>query len=189
MLKVMLVAAALGLTGSTVAMAQTVERPSAARVTIDDWQVGHRAGTTQFQKVAGATCRPKDGTLASDRRCKLVFSGKFISTDNGYKGTYSGSAMINYLSPLDNHTASFESGSITYTIRTTSGAWVGQATLAIDLGTGGVYGYPYDLSISYWYEERSSNDELVMRLEGVGVNALDANLQPIRTFIDRLAYN
>lgn len=187
----MLVVAALGLSGSTVATVSAdapAKRPS-ARAVIENWQVGYRAGTTQFQKVAGATCRPKDGSLASDRRCKIVFSGKFVSTDRGYKGTYSGSAMIEYYSPADNNAAAFTSGSITYTVRTASGAWVGTTTLAIDLGTGGVYGYPYDLSISYWYEERSSNDELVLRSEGVGVNQLDANLKPIRTFIDRLAFN
>jgi hypothetical protein len=194
MLKVLLVTAVLGLTGSTVTVAQA-ERPStehAARVRVSpvqDWQAGVRAGTTKFSAVPGATCKPKLGTRASDRRCKLTISGKFTATDRGYKGTYAGTATVNYPDPANSDYAAFDSGSVTYQIRNLQGQLLDTVTMYIDLGTGGVTGYPYDLSIGYWYEERHDGDpDLVVRSEGVGINQLDASLNPIRTFVDRLAY-
>jgi hypothetical protein len=191
MWKVLMVAAVLGLSGSTVVGVQAAERPAAAKAApITSWQQGYRAGTMQFSAIPGATCKPVVGTRASDRRCKLTFSGKFTATDRGYKGTYSGTATINYLDPTTDNYAAFDSGSVTYQIRNTQGVWLSTVTLGIDLGTGGVYGFPYDTAISYWIEERiDTAPNIVVRMDGWGVNQLDANLQPIRTFIDRYQYN
>jgi hypothetical protein len=89
---------------------------------------------------------------------------------------------------VDNY-AAFDSGSVTYQIRNLNGVLLKTVTLAIDLGTGGVYGFPFDTSISYWIEERNEQEGLVLRMDGWAVNQLDANLKPIRTFIDRFEYN
>ena len=191
MRKVLLVVAALGLTGSTVAISGAqADRPAAVAAPVMSWQQGYRAGTTTFSPIPGATCKPVVGTRASDRRCKMTFSGKFTATDRGYKGTYSGTATINYLDPTTDNYAAFDSGSVTYKIRNLQGVLLDTVTLGIDLGTGGVYGFPYDTHISYWIEERIDvAPGIVVRMDGWGVNQLDANLQPIRTFIDRYQYN
>ncbi|MCU1360542.1 MAG: hypothetical protein JWN99_1831 [Ilumatobacteraceae bacterium] len=190
MFKVLMVAAAVGLAGTTVAVAQAADRPSAAVVsTIVDWQAGLRAGTTQFSSAPGATCKPVVGTKASDRSCKLTISGKFTATDRGYKGTYSGTATINYLDPTTSNYAAFTSGIVTYKVYNLSGKLLGTVPMSIDLGSGGVFGFPYDLTVTYTYEERHTGDpDLVIRSEGTGLNQLDANLAPIRTFIDRMAF-
>jgi hypothetical protein len=192
MRKVLLVVAALGLSGSTVAISGAqADRPSAALAApVESWQQGYRAGTMTFSPIPGATCKPVVGTRASDRRCKLTFSGRFTATDRGYKGTYSGTATVNYLDPTTDNYAAFDSGSVTYKIRNLQGVLLDTVTLGIDLGTGGVYGFPYDTHISYWIEERIDvAPGIVLRMDGWGVNQLDANLQPIRTFIDRYQYN
>ena len=186
--KLMILVASMGLGGSTVAVVQAAERP-AASVAISGWQDGHRAGTMRFSATPGATCKPKVGTRASDRRCKLKFSGRFASPSRGYTGTYSGSAIVNYLNPSESSSAAFDSGSVTYQVRDTNGKWLGSIKLDIDLGTGGVYGFPYDTSITYEIEERMfSPPGIVMRMNGWGVNQLDSDLNPIRTFIDRSDY-
>jgi hypothetical protein len=85
--------------------------------------------------------------------------------------------------------AAFASGSITYKIRNQQGKLLSTVTLNIDLGTGGVYGYPYDLSQSYWIEERTEAEPgMVLRMNGWSVNQLDSHLNPTRTFIDRQQY-
>ena len=144
----------------------------------------------KFTAIPGATCKPELGTKASDRRCKLTISGRFSATDRGYKGTYSGTATVNYLDPTTDNYAAFDSGTVTYQIRNLQGVLLDTVTLYIDLGTGGVYGFPYDTAISYWIEERiDTAPNIVVRMNGWGVNQLDAQLRPIRTFIDRYEYN
>lgn len=189
--RVLLVACLVALTGSTAAIAGPSVGGGAAanRAVVSNWQDGIRAGTTTFSSKPGATCKPKVGTKESDRHCAMAFSGKFTATDRGYHGTYSGTATIGYPDPANSPYAAFEAGSVTYTIRDASNHLIGAYTLAIDLGTGGVSGYPYDLVIAYSIEERSFDaNDLVLRMEGTGVNQLDGALNPVRTFIDRLAF-
>ena len=163
--------------------------PAAAGETaISAWYEGVRAGTTAFTTATGATCRPKVGTTAADRRCKIVYSGRFTATDRGYRGTYSGSAFITYLDPATDNYAAFDNGTITYKIWDNDGNWLGKRVLYVDSGTGGIFGFPYDLSIRYTVEERNEHDTLVLRMSGVGVNALGNRLQPVRRFIDRIRY-
>ncbi|MBI5089529.1 MAG: hypothetical protein HZB15_11920 [Actinobacteria bacterium] len=186
--KVLLVAAVLGLSGSAMGVAQAGGRPAKA-APVSGWQQGIRAGTIMFGKAPGATCKPVVGTVASDRKCKITMNGKFVAKDRGYQGTYTGSAIVNYLDPVASSSAAFESGSVTYTIKNMQGVLLKKITLSIDLGTGGVYGFPYDLSQTYWFEERTDVEPgIVLRMEGVSVNQLDANLNPTHTFIDRQSY-
>jgi hypothetical protein len=155
---------------------------------VNEWLTGVRAGTTKITSEPGATCKPKIGTTAADRRCKLTFSGRFTGTDKGYHGTYSGTAYIRYLDPATSNYAAWDAGTVTYVVRGPNNAVLATLHLAIDLGTGGVFGYPYDLSLAYAIEERDDMDSIVLRMSGTGVNQLDANLNPIRTFIDRIGY-
>jgi hypothetical protein len=60
--------------------------------------------------------------------------------------------------------------------------------IPLDLGTGRVYGFPGDLDISYWIEERNEMVG-VLNLTGVGINALSAEFRPVRRYLDRLAYS
>jgi len=166
---------------------------SAAAEVTETWQVGIRAGTTTFSSGPEARCTPKkvDATLAQ-RRCIVRVEGRFVSYDKGWKGRYEGRSTVVY--PVQEEgqplfdSAAFDSGNVSYFVREMDGTWVGRLDMYVDLGTGGVYGFPNDLDISYWIEERN---EMVGRLEvqGVGVNKLNADLEPIRTFIDRLPYS
>jgi hypothetical protein len=128
--------------------------------------------------------------MASDRRCKVTFSGRFVARDRGYMGTYSGTATIRYLDPGTSSYAAFDSGSVTYQVRDQHDVWLNSVTLQIDLGTGGITGFPYDMSVSYWIEERiDSAPGIVLHLNGWAVNQLDANLSPIRKFVDRSEFS
>jgi hypothetical protein len=155
---------------------------------VNEWLTGVRAGTTKITSEPGASCKPKIGTTAADRRCKLTFSGKFTGTDLGYHGTYAGTAYIRYLDPANSNYAAWDAGTVVYQVRGSNGALLATLSEQIDLGTGGVFGYPYDLSLSYAIEERNVTGTVVLRMTGTGVNQLDANLNPIRTFIDRIGY-
>jgi hypothetical protein len=137
--------------------ASTTARTAAAvapAVPVTEWLTGVRAGTTKITSEPGATCKPKIGTTAEDRRCKLTFSGRFTGTDKGYHGTYSGTAYIRYLDPAGSNYAAWDAGTVTYVVRGPDNAVLSTLHLAIDLGSGGVFGYPYDLSLSYAIEER-----------------------------------
>jgi hypothetical protein len=166
----------------------TTRGATAAAASVSSWEAGIRAGTTKLSSATGASCKPRVGTTAADRRCKLTFWGNFKATDRPYHGTYYGTAFVTYQDPATTNYASFDSGSVTYKILAADGTLIRYLTLAIDTGTGGINGFPYDLSMSYAFEERNEEAGVVERLTGSGVNALDANLTPIRTFIDRLAF-
>ena len=69
----------------------------AALGAIQNWQAGIGAGSTKFTSGPGATCQPKVAKKASDLVCKvLTFSGRFTGTDQGYHGTYTGSATVRW---------------------------------------------------------------------------------------------
>ena len=144
----------------------------------------------KFTAIPGATCKPELGTKASDRRCKMTFSGKFSATDRGYKGTYSGTATVNYLDPTTDNYAAFDGGSVTYQIRNLQGVLLETVTLASTSGPAACTASRTTRAISYWIEERiEAEPDIVLRMDGWGVNQLDAKLRPIRTFIDRYEYN
>ena len=42
--------------------------------------------------------------------------------------------------------------------------------------------------MSYTIEVRNEQDNFLERMSGVGVNQLDANLKPVRVFIDRIGF-
>lgn len=190
------VAAMVALPGATA----TASAPSPAAATSvpatagvpSTWQVGVRAGTTSFASGPNARCRPlaPDATLAQ-RRCVVRVEGRFTAEDRGWKGRYQGKATVVYPEQVEGEplfdSAAFDSGTISYYVREGDGTWVGRLDMYVDLGTGGIYGFPRDLDISYWIEERNEMVG-VLRMTGVGVNALDDDLQPVRRFIDRLAF-
>jgi hypothetical protein len=155
------------------------------------WFAGVRAGTTRiFASGPDATCRPVVGTRESDRWCKVTFSGRFRATDQPYHGTYSGSAFIHYLDPATNNAAAWDRGTVTYRILNPDGSLLAVMPLAVDGGTGGLFGYPFDLVHTYAIEERGDEVtfRVVLRMTGTGINQLDPNLRPIRTFVDRIGY-
>lgn len=51
-----------------------------------------------------------------------------------------------------------------------------------------VVGFPGSLSVEYAIEERNEEAGLVLRMSGVGVNALNDDLGPTRTYLDRIGY-
>ena len=163
--------------------------PAAAPV-IQHWYAGVQAGTTTFVPSDGAevTCKPLLGTKASDAYCNVQFTGKWKATDQPYHGTYYGVAKIHYIDPKNSNYAEWQTSTVVYLIRDASNKLIKTETAAIDSGTGGVFGYPYDLSISYTIEIRNEQDNFLERMSGIGVNQLDANLKPVRTFIDRIGF-
>ena len=155
---------------------------------IQHWYAGVEAGTTTLGTAAGATCKPLLGTKATDSRCLVTFSGRWVATDQPYHGTYSGTAYVNYLDPKNSSYAAWDQGVITYVVRDASGKLLKTVTGGIDSGTGGIQGYPYDLSLTYAIEVRNEQENFLERMSGTGLNKLDANLKPIRTFIDRIGF-
>ncbi len=189
----LLMLAALGASAPSASASADDKRADHNRAVTQTWQVGIRAGTTTFSSGPGAQCTPrKVGATLAQRRCIVRVEGRFVSQDRGWKGRYQGRATVVY--PVQEEgqplfdSAAFDSGNVSYFVRETDGTWVGRLDMYVDLGTGGVYGFPNDLDISYWIEER--NEEVgVLNMEGVGINKLNDNLQPVRTFIDRLPYS
>lgn len=186
-----LLVAATVVVGGPAPAAEPTAEPADSRLAAEpaqSWYEGVRAGTTRFGSAPGARCRPRAATALAGRRCLLTYSGRFTATDRGYRGTYAGSVFVHYLSPAESAYASFETGTVTYRIRTTDGAWVGRYELYVDAGTGGVVGFPGSLSVEYAIEERNEEAGLVLRMSGVGVNALNDDLGPTRTYLDRIGY-
>jgi hypothetical protein len=157
---------------------------------LNDWFAGVRAGSTKFSSGTNANCQPKVAKVPADLRCKLTISGRFKATDQPYHGTYSGTAYIRYLDPKADNYAAWDAGGVTYTVYNANGTLLAKGDIRIDLGTGGVFGFPFDLSISYAIEERTEEEgpALVLRMSGVGINQLDGNLNPVRVFTDRIGY-
>ena len=183
-----LLAAASGAAATSAATAPPPAKTSTSAPTISTWYEGVRAGTTRFVAAPGAACQPKTSAALADRRCKIVYSGRFTAKDRGYRGTYSGSAFITYLYPdIDNY-AAFDNGSITYRIWRTDGTWLGKRSLQVDSGTGGVAGFPGDMSVSFAIEERNEPARLVLRMSGDGFNALGKNLSLTRTYLNRIQF-
>lgn len=157
------------------------------------WQEGVRAGTTTFGTAPGARCRPQvPGATLAQRRCVVTVSGRFVAEDPGWKGRYQGRSTVVYPEQQPGEpvfdSAAFDSGSVSYFVRESDGSWLGRLDMYVDLGTGGIYGFPGDLDVSWWIEER--NEMIgVVRLTGVGVNQLDDELQPVRRYIDRSAFS
>ena len=190
-------AAALILVGTTVPVAAAAATTSTAPAAVvpaalgnlQNWHAGVRAGSTKFTSGPGATCQPKVAKKPSDTVCMLTFSGRFTGTDQGYHGTYAGTATVRWLDPAENTYAAFESGGVTYTIYDAKGTLLGTPTLRIDLGTGGINGFPFDLTMGYTIEERTDVEPgLVIRMSGTGINQLDKNLNPVRVFTDRIGF-
>jgi hypothetical protein len=186
--------------GSTPAAQATVAAPARSGVAavapttdlahLNDWFAGVRAGSTKFTSGTNATCQPKVAKTVADTRCKVTLSGRFKATDQPYHGTYSGVAYVRYLDPKNSSYAAWDAGGVTYTVYDAQGTLLAKGDIRIDLGTGGVFGYPFDLSLSYAIEERTEAEGpgLVLRMTGVGINQLDGNLNPVRVFTDRLQY-
>ena len=162
------------------------ESAHASRAVPSTWQEGVRAGTTRFSSVPGARCHPITQTGPEQRRCLLTFSGRFTATDKGWHGRYEGRVIVTYLAPDPDDYAAFEAGNVTYRVYD-EGGWLGRLDLEIDSGTGGINGFPRDLRVDYSYNERNEQFGSLW-VCGSGYNHLNAALEPVRTYVDRLAY-
>lgn len=118
-----------------------------------------------------------------------MVAGRFVANDRDWKGRYQGRSTVVYSEqqPGEPVYAAFDSGTVSYFVRESDGSWLGRLDMYVDTGTGGIYGFPGDIDISWWIEERDEMDR-VLGMNGVGINQLDDDLQPIRRYIDRSEY-